>query len=72
MKQTRTNLSINIQFNHVKEVERVLYQILNELETPANFGAGEINNISFNYVRERFTIEGLKNNLIIKTFKSKI
>ena len=72
MKNTRTNLSINIQFNNVNDIEAVLYKILNELSGPATFGTGDWNNVSFNFVRESFTVEALSNGTIIKTFKSKI
>jgi hypothetical protein len=72
MKNTRTNLSINIQYNNIKEVEAVLYKILNELDGPATFGSGTEEKVAFNYVRESFTVEALSNNRIMKTFKSKL
>ena len=72
MRETRTNLSINIQFNNVQEVEKVLYKILNELDAKENFGSGEVGNVSFNYAQEKFTVEAMTNGTIVKTFKSKI
>ena len=72
MKATRTNLSINIQFNNVQEVEKVLYKILNELDAKENFGSGEVGNVSFNYAQERFTVEAATNGNVIKTYQSKM
>ena len=72
MRETRTNLSINIQFNNVQEVEKVLYKILNELDASLNFGSGEIGNVTFNFAKEKFTVEAMTNGTIVKTFKSKI
>ena len=72
MKNIRTNLSINIQFNTVQEVEAVLYEILNELSGTATFGSKDYEKVSYNFVRETFTIEKLSDGNILKTFKSKI
>ncbi len=72
MKATRTNISINLQFDKVQEVEKVLYKILNELEDKQNFGSGEVGRVSYNYAKEKFTYEIIKDGVMVKTYKSKI
>ena len=72
MKSTRTNVSINIQYEKIEDIEKVLYKILNELSGDVKFGSGETENVNFNFVRESFGVETLKTGQTILTYKSKI
>ncbi len=72
MKSTRTNLTINIQFDTVQDVERVLYKILNELSGPTKYGQGSEERLTYQYAMERWTEEANTNGKITRTYESKI
>ena len=72
MKATRTNLTINIQFDTVQDVERVLYKILNELSGPSKAGQGKEDRLTFTYAMERWTEEANTNGTITRTYESKL
>ena len=72
MKSTRTNLTVNIQFDNVQDVERVLYKILNELSGPSKYGQGSEDRLTYQYAMERWTEEANTNGTITRTYESKL
>ena len=72
MKSTRTNLTINIQFDTVQDVERVLYKILNELSGPTKYGQGSEERLTNQYAMERWTEEANTNGTITRSYESKL
>ena len=71
MRVLKTNISINIQYKSIKELESALYSILNELESGGNYGEKQIEDVSFNYAKEVFEVRELSDGTIEKIIKSK-
>lgn len=72
MEETRTNLTINIQFSTVMDVERVLYKILNELDNKKSFGEGKEDRLTYQYAMERWSETVNDNGTITRLYQSKI
>ena len=69
---TRTNLSINIEYENVQDVERVLYHILNELSSDNDSGQFHHHQASYNYAREKFTKKDISSSHEERIYQSKI
>ena len=72
MKATRTNLTVNIHFDTLQDVERVLYKILNDLSGPSKSGQGSEDRLSYWYAMECWTEEADTNGSVTRIYQSKM
>jgi hypothetical protein len=68
----RSSISISIDFENVMEVERIMYEILNQINGQKQSGHGEQETAKYSFVVDHYTVKAMSNGDTIITHESKL